>query len=60
MLFMLFDIFIGVFFPESRNVRDRMGIEQTMMDVLGLSRMRFHLISQSFFEHDPEVSLLNR
>ena len=37
------------FFPESRNVRDRMGIEQTMMDVLGLSRMRFHLISQSFF-----------
>lgn len=59
MLFMLFDIFIGVF-PESRNVRDRMGIEQTMMDVLGLSRMRFHLISQFFFEHDPEVSLLNR
>ena len=48
------------FFPESRNVRDRMGIEQTMMDVLGLSRMRFHLISQFFFEHDPEVSLLNR
>lgn len=59
MLFMLFDIFIGVF-PESRNVGDRMGIKTNNGGCIGIESNAISSYLSIFFEHAPEVSLVNR